>query len=91
MNYHFHDLIAVPQERAIINKERSAGAYRLSSYFFSKILSELPLKLALPFCSSSIAYWLAGLNPDPGVFVGFTITILLNNLVAHVSFILFFS
>nr|XP_054768336.1 uncharacterized protein LOC129275892 [Lytechinus pictus] len=79
----FGAISAFPQERAIINKERSAGAYRLSSYFFSKILSELPLKLALPFCSSTIAYWLAGLNASPGVFVGFTITILLNNQVAH--------
>ncbi|XP_041480430.1 ABC transporter G family member 9-like [Lytechinus variegatus] len=79
----FGAISAFPQERAIINKERSAGAYRLSSYFFSKILSELPLKLALPFCSSTIAYWLAGLNASPGVFVGFVITILLNNQVAH--------
>ncbi|XP_071510170.1 uncharacterized protein [Diadema antillarum] len=70
-------------ERPIINRERSAGAYRLSSYFFSKIISELPLKLTLPFFSTSIVYWLAGLHGSPGVFIAFEATLLLNNQAAQ--------
>jgi hypothetical protein len=47
--------IVVPPERAIIRRERDAGAYRLSAYYIAKITSELPLTLCAPVtCSSSV-------------------------------------
>ncbi|KAI3945951.1 hypothetical protein MKW92_044869 [Papaver armeniacum] len=52
-----------PQERMILMKERSSGMYRLSSYFFSRIVGDLPMELVLPTVFVTITYWMAGLQP----------------------------
>ena len=49
----------VPGERAVVTKERRAGAYRLSAYYFAKISSELPLIVIVPIVFYSIIYWMA--------------------------------
>ena len=54
---------SVPPERAVLNKERSSGSYRLSAYFFGKTLSEFPIQCILPTLYVIITYWMAGLNP----------------------------
>lgn len=48
----------VPPERAVLNKERATGSYRLSAYFFGKTLAETPLELLLPIMFGSIVYWM---------------------------------
>ncbi|OWF52254.1 ABC transporter G family member 14 [Mizuhopecten yessoensis] len=63
-------------ERAVVSKDRSAGAYRLSAYYLAKITSEMPLLLSVPFLFNTAVYWLAGLGGVDGYFVYLGIGIL---------------
>ncbi|KAJ8299314.1 hypothetical protein KUTeg_023374 [Tegillarca granosa] len=56
------DTVPVPAERMVINKERSAGWYRLSAYYLAKMTSELPLILVQPVFFGTVVYWSVGLN-----------------------------
>lgn len=65
-------------------KERGSGMYRLSAYFFARMVGDLPLELALPTTFVTIVYWMGGLKPTP---VGFFLTlavVLYNVLVSQV-------
>jgi len=66
----FTAIFTFPSERDIIFKERASGSYYLSAYFLSKTLSEMPTRLVLPAIFWTIAYWMAGINTDFGVFLG---------------------
>lgn len=46
----------------VINKERSAGWYRLSAYYLAKMTSEIPLILVQPILFITVVYWCVGLN-----------------------------
>jgi ABC-type multidrug transport system permease subunit len=70
-------------ERTIILKERSSGSYRLSAYYLSKILSELPIRIFLPFMFLAISYPMAGLNPSPRIFFAISGTQLLAALAGE--------
>ncbi|KAJ6301497.1 hypothetical protein OIU77_015743 [Salix suchowensis] len=64
----FQAIFTFPQERRMLEKERSSGMYRLSSYFVSRIVSDLPMELVLPAIFLTITYWMAGLKATPGNF-----------------------
>ncbi len=81
-------LLSFPFERAVIDKERASGSFRLSAYFIAKSLAEAPLKLVLPTLFLIIAYWMARINNNFGVFLGILVFQLLSILVAE-SFGLF--
>lgn len=66
----FSAIFTFPMERTIIFKERASGSYRLSAYFLSKTLSEMPTRLLLPSMFWSLAFWMSGLNPNILVFLG---------------------
>ncbi|CAF2897860.1 unnamed protein product [Rotaria sp. Silwood2] len=78
-----HGLLSFPFERAIIEKERASGSYRLSSYFVAKSLAEAPLKLVLPTLFLIIAYWMANINSNFGIFLAILVFQLLSILVAE--------
>ena len=75
----FQQIFTFPQERKMLEKERSSGMYRLSSYFMSRVVGDLPMELILPTIFLIITYWMAGLNPKP---VNFFLTLLI--LLLHV-------
>ncbi|KAL3841325.1 hypothetical protein ACJMK2_019487 [Sinanodonta woodiana] len=58
----FDAVTSFPMERVVINKERSAGWYRLSAYYCAKMTSELLLIIIQPTVFVVIAYWVIGLN-----------------------------
>lgn len=64
----FQGMMQFLPERHIILKERGSGSYRLSAYYISKIISELPMRLLLPFIFVCISYPMANMNPSAGVF-----------------------
>jgi len=71
----FQSIFTFPTERNAIQKERAAGMYRLSAYYFAKLFSELPALLLHPFIMHVICYWATGLNRSPYFLVSlFAIT-----------------
>ncbi|CAF1286411.1 unnamed protein product [Rotaria sordida] len=78
-----HGILAFPFERIIIEKERASGSYRLSSYFIAKSLAEAPLKLVLPTLFLIVAYWMANINSNFGIFLAILAFQLLSILVAE--------
>eukprot|EP01103_Thecamoeba_quadrilineata_P003106 TRINITY_DN12927_c0_g1_i1.p1 TRINITY_DN12927_c0_g1~~TRINITY_DN12927_c0_g1_i1.p1 ORF type:complete len:664 (+),score=111.53 TRINITY_DN12927_c0_g1_i1:83-1993(+) len=49
-------------ERTILMKERSAGQYRLSAYFWAKSIAELIIDLPVPITFCALLYWTANLR-----------------------------
>lgn len=74
----FQSFMAFPQERAVVLKERSSGAYRLSAYFMGKTTSEMPTRLVLPFIYMTISFWMATISTKFSVYVTTTIISLLS-------------
>ncbi|XP_062505359.1 uncharacterized protein LOC134182053 [Corticium candelabrum] len=68
--------LAFSQEKAVVQKERAAGSYRLSAYYISKCFSEIPLILVLPFIEFTIAYYMAGMHGADRWILSFFILII---------------
>ncbi|CAL1577868.1 unnamed protein product [Knipowitschia caucasica] len=56
-------------ERAMLYHELEDGMYAVSSYFFAKVLGELPEHCVFTLVYGLPIYWLAGLNTDPFRFL----------------------
>lgn len=76
----FQGMMTFLPERFIILKERSAGSYRLSAFFLSKTVSELPVQLLMPFLFLVISYPMSNLNSSVTVFFAVVGTQLLATL-----------
>ncbi|KAJ3174853.1 ATP-binding cassette sub- G member 2 [Geranomyces variabilis] len=61
-------LTTFPLERVIMLRERSAGSYRVSTFYTAKALTTLIPNLIYSMVASSILYWMVGLTPDAGKF-----------------------
>ncbi|CAH1429045.1 unnamed protein product [Lactuca virosa] len=79
----FQAIFTFPQEREMLAKERSSGMYRLSSYFMSRTLADLPMELALPTVFCIITYWMAGLKRALESFLYALFTLLLSVMVSQ--------
>ncbi|GKB73555.1 ABC transporter G family member 9-like protein [Tanacetum coccineum] len=79
----FQAIFTFPQEREMLAKERSSGMYKLSSYFMSRTIGDLPMELILPTLFCILTYWMAGLKPNAGSFLYALFTILLSVLVSQ--------
>ncbi|GFP79315.1 ABC transporter g family member 9, partial [Phtheirospermum japonicum] len=79
----FEAVFTFPQERAVLEKERSSGTYRLSSFFMALTLGDLPMVLVLPTIYYTIIYWMGGLKPMPNPFLLGLLVILLGVLCAQ--------
>lgn len=51
---------AVADEKVVFLKERSSHMYRVSPYYLTKSISELPGQILFPVISASITYWMIG-------------------------------
>jgi ABC-type multidrug transport system permease subunit len=76
-------LLSFPFERSVIEKERASGSFRLSAYFIAKSLAETPLKLVLPTLFLIIAYWMARINDNFGIFLAILVFQLLSIIIAE--------
>ncbi|XP_056094373.1 ATP-binding cassette sub-family G member 8 isoform X1 [Rhinichthys klamathensis goyatoka] len=56
-------------ERAMLYHELEDGMYSVTSYFFAKVLGELPEHCAFTLVYGVPIYWLAGLNSAPDRFL----------------------
>jgi ABC-type multidrug transport system ATPase subunit len=72
----FSAMYAFPAEKAVLNKDRASGAYRLSAYYVAKTLVETPADCIYPTIFSLIVYWVVGFNPGGGPFIVFLIILI---------------
>ncbi|CAB5321699.1 unnamed protein product [Rhizophagus irregularis] len=73
----------LPMDLVMLTKERQSRSYRLSAYFLSKQIAELPLILIKPALFTIVVYWVTGLLPDFGRFMAYLVVILLNTLTSQ--------
>ncbi|XP_068665055.1 ABC transporter G family member 10-like [Aristolochia californica] len=78
------------QERRILMRETSRGAYRVSSYVISNALVFLPFLLMVALLYTTPVYWLVGLRRDLDGFLYFSLVVWMVVLMAN-SFVACFS
>jgi len=79
----YQAIFTFPQELIMLEKERSSGMYKLSSYFMSRMVGDLPMELVLPSIFLTIIYWMIGLKNNVVNFLCTLLTILLDVLVSQ--------
>jgi len=55
-------VLVFPHERPIFLREVGNNMYSVSSYFFGRLFSELPMNVIVPIIYGSVVYFLIGLN-----------------------------
>lgn len=78
------------QERRVLMKEASRGAYKISSYMIANTIVFLPFLFAVAILFSVPVYWLVGLNASISAFAFFVFVVWLIVLMAS-SMVLFLS
>uniref|UniRef100_A0A2N9FME2 ABC transporter domain-containing protein n=1 Tax=Fagus sylvatica TaxID=28930 RepID=A0A2N9FME2_FAGSY len=78
------------QERSVLMKESSRGAYRISSYLIANTIVFLPFLFVVALLFAVPIYWLVGLNSSITAFAFFTFIVWLIVLMAS-SLVLFLS
>lgn len=78
------------QERTVVMKEASRGAYRISSYMIANTVIFLPFLFVVSVLFAVPVYWIVGLNPSLSSFSFFTFVVWLIVLMAS-SLVLFLS
>eukprot|EP00871_Galdieria_phlegrea_P002216 jgi/Galph1/2996/GphlegSOOS_G1665.1 len=64
----FGTIFVLPLERTIVLRERASGMYRVSAYYLSRMLIELPRNAILTVLYVILLYWMVGLRPNAGDF-----------------------
>ncbi|KAI3941031.1 hypothetical protein MKW92_020027 [Papaver armeniacum] len=78
------------QERHVLMKEVSRGAYKVSSYMIANTIIFIPFLFAVSILFSVPVYWLVGLNPSFSAFTFFLFIVWLIVMMAS-SLVLFLS
>ncbi|OAY47212.1 ABC transporter G family member 7 isoform X2 [Manihot esculenta] len=60
-----------PKERAIVDRERAKGSYKLGPYLLSKLIAEIPVGAAFPLMFGAVLYPMARLHPTLSRFAKF--------------------
>ena len=71
------------EERDLFLRERIAGAYRTSAYFWSKSIADTPLQLLFALIFSLMSYYFVGLQMSIGHVLKYCLTIVLTTLAAE--------
>lgn len=71
------------EERDLFLRERSAGAYRTSAYFWSKSIADTPLQLLFALMFSLLGYFLVGLQMTVSHVSVYCLSIILTTLAAE--------
>lgn len=58
----FMNLLMIPLERGVVNKDRASGLYHVSAYYCSKIVAEIPVQYILPSIMFNLTYWISGVQ-----------------------------
>lgn len=64
----FPILAIFPLQRNIMLRERSAGTYRISSFYLGKIVTEVPNQMFQRILFYVVVYWMVGLRQTAGKF-----------------------
>ncbi|GMG99992.1 hypothetical protein Nepgr_001832 [Nepenthes gracilis] len=78
------------QERRVVMKEASRGAYKVSSYMIANTIIFIPFLLIVALLFAVPVYWIVGLNPSITAFASFICNVWLIVLMAS-SLVLFLS
>jgi energy-coupling factor transporter ATP-binding protein EcfA2 len=79
----FATLFTFPGERAVLNKDRASGAYRLSDYYVARTLVETPEECLYPGIFSVIVYYVVGFNASGRAFVVFVVVLMISVLTSQ--------
>lgn len=71
------------EERDLFLRERIAGAYRTSAYFWSKSLADTPLQILFGLIFSLVGYYFVGLQTTLSHVVTYCATIVITTLAAE--------
>ncbi|RLN05697.1 hypothetical protein BBJ28_00024932 [Nothophytophthora sp. Chile5] len=74
--------IAIPTELPMVLHEYKSGLYRLAVWYISKILSELPLQVFMPFVFFLPTYFLIGIGHGFVTYISLQLFVVLLNFAA---------
>lgn len=74
--------IAIPNELPMVLHEYKSGLYRLYNWYLSKILSELPLQIVMPFVFFLPTYFLVGFGHGTVTYFSLQAFVVLLNFAA---------
>eukprot|EP01135_Chromosphaera_perkinsii_P006341 Nk52_evm70s485 gene=Nk52_evmTU70s485 len=87
LNPCFSSLLAIitifQLEKEVFRRERAAGAYRVSSYYLSKSIAEIPMQLVFPSLYGILFYFLVGFQTEADRFFVYLILLLLTVFCAQ--------
>merc|ERR1712087_176485 len=81
-NILFSAIFTFPNEKTMLLKERGAGIYPISAFFFGRTLSDLPLDTFIPVVVSPIIYIMVGLKATVGAYLLTMVVVLLTCFTA---------
>ncbi|KAJ7518867.1 hypothetical protein O6H91_20G012500 [Diphasiastrum complanatum] len=70
-------------ERAMLAKERASNMYRLSAYFLSRTLGDVPMDMLLIFTFITIVYFTTHLRMAPQAFILTLLTVILQTMATQ--------
>lgn len=65
----YDQILLIAKERSVYQKDHSAGIYRTSSFYLSRICAELPFIVLFAFIAATIAYWMYGFQADASTYL----------------------
>ncbi|WZN59536.1 G-family ABC transporter [Chloropicon roscoffensis] len=81
-NLLFTSIFTFPNEKTMLLKEREAGVYPISAFFFGRSAADVPLDTTIPICVTTIIYLMVGLKPDVVAFLLTMVVVLITCFTA---------